>query len=163
MYWKNQTVLSANYEGEMTFWDAANGISDRGICQGDFIYGVTVFHGKLFLINALQVAKIYDRSTWARKLGIPIEKLWDGQEFAVAQKSTRYNFHRQVPLDVTRQLRFCSHRETIELMFIDREREHLDVQTLRGRRELTAQSAELLNGILEGFEELTEERIIREW
>lgn len=162
-YWSQDTVRQNTYHGDWAYWAAGNGFTKRGIYPGDYLFFVTVAQGQLGLLGALQVAHIYKRDTWALLLGASPSRLWAGDEFAVAGKSTRLDYTRQVPLTVTRQIQCYQGEETVGLKFTEPERVHLDRQTLRAMRELTAASAQLLNGLLDEFVEVSQEEMARNW
>lgn len=164
-YWKNNTVDEANYEGERALWAASNGFTRRGIEIGDYIYGVTIKKGKLFLINGIHIGKIYLRDAWAKQIGVNPDELWNAEEFLIAQRSTteHLHFHLEVPIDVTRRLLFFKNACETPLNFVDLNHQYLDRQTLRTIREMPESTALIFNKLLDEFVYVTEDWIIQEF
>jgi hypothetical protein len=164
-YWKNRTIENARDEGKIALFAAANGFVRRGVCIGDYVYGVTVFSGRLFLIKGLQVGNIYSHLSWCQRLGTTSDHLWDSNEFLIAQKATKEYYHLHIQVDITRTLLFYkgSNRLLLPLKFVDQAKSILDCQTLRGIRELPKSTADIFNTFLGEFISLDEDTIIKEW
>jgi len=162
-YWKNKTVDEANNAGQRALWAAATGFVRRGIEVGDYIYGVTVKKGKLFLINGIHIGKIYHRDALAKRIGVNSDELWDAEEFLLAQKSTTKHFDLEVPIDITRRLLFIKDDYETPLNFVDVNHQHLDRQTLRSIREMPESTALIFNFLLDEFVSVTEDWIIQEF
>jgi hypothetical protein len=152
-YWLNETwERNREYaaEGELLNHTGGNLFLKRGIGRGDIVYVVSVIKGALYLCGKLMVEKICDFDEAAAILG---HDPWDAKEHIMAGAATPMNFHRRLPLKLTRQLKLISGRASKSLNF--KAPGYLDEQTLRGVRELDPESAADLDGLLPPFEEVS--------
>lgn len=137
---------SVNTEYEAVNHSAGNSFRKRGVSIGDIVYVVSLADGRLFLGGRMTVRRIVSRAEAAHILGT--DNLWDADEHLIDDESgTPINFHRTLAPEVCRQLRFVSPQsEPKGFFFVSDTR--LDVQTTRGVRELTPDSAALLDRII---------------
>jgi hypothetical protein len=148
-YWSNATwqqhAASAS-AGELPDHAASNLFRARGIQSGDQLYIVTLRHGALYLLTKLRIAAVCDVEEAADHLATAPELLWEAEDHVVADAAAPADFDRTVPLAVAQALRFVSSGETKPLKF--QADDLIDQQTLRGVRELTAESAARLDALL---------------
>jgi hypothetical protein len=148
-YWTNKTCEQSVRDGwHLRPLDHAAGSQflRNGVRVGDDIYVVTVKSGRLFLIARFTVGRITTSDSEARRY-LDYEP-WSAPDHLHAEvgTSTSCNFEREVPLGRARQLRFETKAGTREPLFKDES--HLDQQTMRGVRKLTANSARILEELL---------------
>jgi hypothetical protein len=111
----------------------------------------TSFHwsmGNSFWVVRMTVKQIVSRAEAIRIRNN--ENLYDADEWTIddEEAGTPLNLHRRLAPEVSRQLRFVSPKtEPKGLFFVSESR--LDVQATRGVRELTPESAALLDRIIE--------------
>jgi hypothetical protein len=120
----------------------------RGVESGDYIYIVTNLHGKLYVSARLRVDRIVSYSQAKRELG---QNIWKAKDQILATDGTKWNSNAQVPDVHARALRFGDGQP---LRF--KSPGVLDQQTLRGLRQLSPESAKLLDGVL-GIQNLSSE------
>jgi hypothetical protein len=129
-------------------------ITRAGVAAGDMLYGINVVVGTLFVVGRMKVDRVLTSYDDARALlG---EAAWEMPEHAIAAEGTAtpMYFSRQLPWDLTRQLRLRTADGT-EMPLPMMEEDALDSKALREVRELTEASAKLLDDFLaEDFEEL---------
>lgn len=121
---------------------AGSKFSHRGIQVGDFVYVVAVHQGKLYLLGKMQVGKVVTKDEARQILGM---EPYDAPEHIIASACTLAHLS-EVSLEVAKELRFASGSRKEGLTF--REGDLLDRQTLRGIRELDAESASQLDELL---------------
>lgn len=149
-YWKNETwddhEDSGWFRRHHLEHAAGNLFESRGVGVGDLVYIVTVKQGRLFLGGRMRVEKITAQTECDEYFG---ESLWPASTHLIASKaaSTPMRFDCVVPGELVRRLRFVSHEGPKPPCF-DASGQ-LDRQTLRGVRELTRESAALLDSVLE--------------
>lgn len=147
-YWLNSTWEQDRNEGVERFdYTAGKLFEIRGVRSGDVVYAVTVYSGKLFVCGSVTVGEICDRNQASKIIQTPPQQLWkDATEFIIPSHSTTVNFDIQVPDEITRRLTFITKEGEKSLVF--KSKNHLDQQTLRGVRQLTEESAALLDSVL---------------
>lgn len=148
-YWRNDTweYNRRDYpEGELLDHIAGNIFLQRGVEIGDTIYIVTVNKGKLYLCCKILVDKICGVNEAAADIGKNPEDLWQADEHIAASASTPIHWDFEVPIKITKQLKFLSGDESKHLTFLPNDK--LDQQTLRGVRRLTTESAATLDKLL---------------
>ena len=144
-YWGNDTVEAAQVSGEDYLeYVAGNQFVMRGVEVGDTVYPISVVDGVLFLVGRLEVGSVCDLAEARDKLGYDPD--WKASDYLLANNPSPTYFDLEVPLEVTRRLRFVAGSETEPAKFVSLER--LDRQTMRGVRELTQQSASELEKLL---------------
>lgn len=109
------------------------------------MYVVSLRSGQLLLGGRMTVDRVVPRDKAVRILRN--DNLYDTDDWVIAREGsgTLLHLHRQLAPEIARQLRFASGRS--KLVFVN-ERD-LDRQTLRIPRELTSESALLLDDIIE--------------
>ncbi len=137
-YWKNDTW--ENQRHGMLGHTAGNQFRPAGVQPGDRIFIITVVKGKLRLGGALDVERVVGQQEAEEIFG---EDVWEASDHVLAKKSTPFTPELVVPEDVVRRIRFSKGQAA---KFSSRG--GLDQQTMRGVRELSAASAELLNARL---------------
>jgi hypothetical protein len=151
-YWSNDTYRQARDDGDAGVESLyGNQFRRRGVQAGDLVYIVTVLQGRLFLLCKLRVERVCDEDEAAARFGCEVDDLDDAAEFVFAAASTALRFDVEVPLEWVERLRFVSQSGSLALKFKAPDR--LDEQTLRGVRELTPASAQILDRFLPELEE----------
>lgn len=144
-HWKNRYWRDdVNPEFRPLTASGSDRFRERGVSPSDRLYIVSLANGHLLLGGRLTVERIVTRRKAIEMLGTT--GLYDADEWAMAQRNsgTPLILYRRLAPDVTRQLRVLSPRDgPKELFFVSRN--HLDNQATRGIRELTRESAELLD------------------
>jgi hypothetical protein len=141
-YWKNKI----NPEGNPLRSSGSNMFSKRGVTPGHTVYVVSILDGILLLGGRMIVSEIVSRQELIRRR--KDDRFYDAAEWAVAEPAgSRLDLHRALDPDLTGQLRFIS-RESMPKPPCFRSEGKLDGQTTRGVRELTQESAELLDRII---------------
>jgi hypothetical protein len=137
-YWKNTTLDW--HESDELEHSASNQFRERGVRHGDNIFIVTVIDGNMHLGGVLIVDKLVGKRAAQKKYG---KDVWDASDHVFDHQARPFYKDLVVPPNVVAALRFVGNKE---LVF--KTPRQLDTQTLRGVRELTPESAELLNDIL---------------
>lgn len=147
-YWKNETWkdLRVEQQGDVLDYIGGSQFRQRGMQPEDHVYVLTVIRGQLYLLGKLVIGDLGDIDTIAQQLNTTSSQLWQETDHISASEATPMDFERRVPLELTEQLRLRSGAATRGLVF--KSPGHLDTQTMRTVRELTAESAQLLDSIL---------------
>jgi len=141
-YWRPDV----NREGQPLRSSGSNSFRKRGVTAGDTMYIVSLRGGQLYLGGRMTVKQIISRPEAVRLWND--DSLYDAGEWAVdpEQGGTLIDLHRRLHPALTKRLRFESKDGPKEPCFIsDTE---LDNQATRGVRELTPESAALLDRII---------------
>ncbi len=141
-YWRP----NVNSEGQPVRTSGSNSFRKRGVSVGDSVYVVSLGGGQLYLGGRMTVGRIVTRPEAARLWDN--DNLYDADEWAVdpEQSGTLLDLHRRLDPALTKRLRFETKSGPKGLCFIsDAE---LDNQATRGVRELTPESAALLDRII---------------
>lgn len=138
--------MGVSPEGERLEHVSGNLFRARGVTAGDIIYVVTVFRGTLFLCGKMEVGLICGKKEAASRIGCELEDLWDASEHVLGAAATPMRFDLAVPPEVVRGLGFVSGGKIYPPKFVSSGQ--LDQQTMRGVRELTAESAAALDELL---------------
>ena len=119
----------------------------RGVSSGDIVYIVSVLDGILLLGGSMTVDEVVSRAELVRRRNS--NSFFDVAEWIVAKPGTgtRLDLHREIDPALTRKLLVASRNAQPKHLFF-RADDKLDGQTTRGIREITAESAELLNQII---------------
>jgi len=143
-YWRDEI----NPEGKALAASGSNLFSKRCVRPGDFVYIVSIRDGVLLLGGRMTVGEIVSRPEAVRRRNN--QHLFDTEEWVIAERDsgTRLDLHRELAPDLTKKLRFVSPKSKPKGLFFVSEMQ-LDGQTTRGVRELTAESAELLDQIIQ--------------
>src|SRR5258708_31443787 len=126
--------VSAGDEGQPVQRAWGDKFAARGITDGDIIYFVSIRDGEMYLLARGQVK--------GEILRVPSSGE-GGQEIRL-KNSTPMRLRRKVPSKVAHGLAFAPGRPH----FFFRKNGHLDPQTLRAIRQLTPQSAAMLDQLL---------------
>jgi hypothetical protein len=144
-YWNIATwEQNRHSEGDPLDHAAGNLFRSRGVRPGDFVYVVTVKAGQILLAGRMEVGSVVTRDQAAALLGT--DDLWEAEDHIIGT-GTPMRFDRLVPFEVTEKIRCLVRGKTEKLFF--RTLTELDNQTLRGVRELSPDSARLLDALLE--------------
>ena len=142
-YWRPEI----NREGQPVRSSGSNNFRKRGVSVGDIVYVVSLRTGQLYLGGRMTVKEIVLRPEAVRLLNN--DNLYDAEEWIVGpdQTGTPLHLRRRLSPTLAKQIRFESKAGPQKLRFVsDTE---LDNQTTRGVRELTRDSAALLDRIIE--------------
>lgn len=142
-YWKAEN-WTGNKGGDPLHFSGGS-FTRRQVSRGDALYVISLRHGQLLLGGRMTVAEIVSRREAIRLRGR--SDLYRADEWVQAQDGSGTPLHhsRELAPDVSRLLRFESRRP--KLLFVDDQ--NLDRQTLRAVRELTKESARLLDEIIQ--------------
>jgi hypothetical protein len=136
-----------NTEFEPIDGSGSNKFGERGVAPGDFVYIVSLSAGHLYLGGRMPVKRIVSRDEAIRIFGT--DNLYDNDEWVVDEdkSGTPLHLHRRLAPAVTKQI-VCIMADGSErgLCFVDES--NLDNQATRGVRQLTPESAELLDRII---------------
>lgn len=148
-FWNAET----NGANRRVYTSASNGFLKRGVTPGDTIYVISQHEGRLYLGGRMTVNRIVSRREAIALFGN--KNLYDATEFAIGSErdGTILRYDRVLALDLTKCLRFLTREGERGASFVSRTR--LDNQALRGIRELTSQTAALLDEVLELTDDLT--------
>jgi hypothetical protein len=131
-FWRNEV----NAENEPLSSAYGSQFSKRGIKSGDFVYVVSLRDGRLMIGGRMTVGDIVPPEAKKR------------DEWLHAQEGTGTPLHlnRRLPRGLAKALRLVSSGSKVKSLLFDRyDKTRLDVQTTRGIRELTMESAARLN------------------
>ena len=154
-YWSSKRIKKKKFmqerKGKPLVRTAGKRFHSRNVKRGDFIYVVTAKEGIMYLIARMQVGDIVTKAEAESRF--PEDVVWDAEEQVIAFEgtSTAQTFDRSVPTKLVRQLRFvlASGDRTPLVMY---KNGLLDKQTLRNVRELSEESAKLLETIIHDTE-----------
>jgi len=152
-YWKNRTWEDHDKSGWFQRHNlehiAGNLFFELGVGVGDFVYAVTVQKGFLYLGGRMKVEKVATQAESDEFFG---EQLWPASTHLIASKmaSTPMRFDRVVPETLVERLNFISREGMVQMPLLFVAPGRLDKQALRGVRELTPESAGLLDSVLAG-------------
>jgi hypothetical protein len=151
-YWRPDV----NREGMPIRSSGSNSFQKRGVSKGNSVYVVSLSGGQLYLGGRMIVKDIVPRHVAVRLWGS--DNLYDADEWIVDpdEQGTPLHLHRRLAPALTKRLRFESKAGPKEPFFIsDTE---LDNQATRGVRELTRESAALLDRVIEVTDRLPRSR-----
>lgn len=147
-YWSNPTYklhAESDWESHLFYHTAGERFTRRGVKEGDSIYGVTILKGRLYLLGKMKIGEIiYSDDEAAQKLDYDP---YPASEHLFAELCTPMTFDNEVPIEVTKGLKFRTAQGYNGLKFVSED--HLDTQTLRSIRQLHSMSAEKLDAYLE--------------
>jgi hypothetical protein len=147
-YWQQSLWRDeVNKEFEPIDCSLSNTFRRRGVSRGDVAYIVSLADGKLFLGGRLTVRQIVSRSDAKRIL--QTDNLYRANDCIIDQESgTSLHLRRRLASELSRQLQFISKKsQPNQLCFVSASR--LDGQAIRGIRELTQESAAILDRIIQ--------------
>jgi hypothetical protein len=152
-YWRQLTAHQQEQDFPGSRFDHTGGnlFRKRGVEPGDFMYGWSISAGNLYLIGRMQVGRYVSQQVANAHYEEYGCGAWpaDDHVFAADGTATTEHFDRTVPLAIIEQLLFVSPKGDKPPKFVTPGR--LDQQTLRGVRQLTQESAALLNSIIEDY------------
>jgi RimJ/RimL family protein N-acetyltransferase len=122
----------------------------RGLKSDDWVYIITVVEGKLHLVVKYEVEKVMSYEE-ARAEFAPDYKIDPKADHLLTAEATLYSFEPPIDLEVTQALRLLEKGQAKPLPFEDEALLNLNPNKLRGVREITCESAELLDGFVEQF------------
>ena len=156
-YWRD----FVNTEHTPITSSGSNLFTRRGVSPGDKVYIVTIIERQLFLGGRMTVREIVSRDQAVRAL--KRNTLFPANDWILGDKKqgTPLVLNRRLAPELARQLRFVSKGSKPNgLFFIDAAKTNLDVQSTRGVRELTANSAELLERIIGATDRLKDSGVL---
>lgn len=132
--------------GEPFNHTAGNLFRKRDVKSCDFVYSWSFSEGRLLLGARMQVDRLVSQK---EANALYKEGAWEAADHVVAKArtGTRIRYDRPVPASVIRKLKFISSNGIRPPKF--NRAGKVDPQTFRGVRELTRESAALLDGLLE--------------
>ncbi len=142
-YWRPDV----NNEGEPVCSSGSNNFHKRDVSVGDFVYIVSLSEGYLYLGGRMIVEEIISRQEAVRRW--KDDNLYDAEEWIVGpeESGTLLNLKRRLAPALTKQLRFES-KKGLKAPYFVSDTTKLDNQTTRGVRELTRESATILDRII---------------
>lgn len=147
-HWQNKYWRAdINQMHELIGHSAGNSFRKRGVSPGDIVYIVSLMNGQLMLGGKMAVGQILNHKQAVEYL--ENEYLYEADEHLVAveRSGTPLHLHRQLEPQVTKRLRFQSKDGPKAPFFVSESK--LDNQATRGTRELTEESANLLDAIID--------------
>ena len=147
-HWQNRLWHpDINPEYDAVDCSASNNFTKRGVSVGDVVYIVSLAEGQLMLGGRMVVGQIVSYQKALRILRT--DNLYEADDVVIAQErtGTPLNLHRRLSPALTKKLRFKSKDGPREPFFVSET--ELDRQATRGVRELTPESAALLDRIIE--------------
>jgi hypothetical protein len=137
-YWKNTTWRLEDDPAPLRF-AASNQFAKRGVSPGDRVFVITNDGGRLLLGAALDVAAVLSPAAAKREFGSDV---WLASHYIKARSPAKFTRENVVPTKIVRALRFEGGGQVVF------QGSKIHQQTLRGVRELTTESAELLDRLL---------------
>jgi hypothetical protein len=125
---------------------ASNRFIERGVRSGDLLYVWSFVEGRLLLIGRMEVDAIVSYQEAVRRFGTSdfSDRL---SEHAIARSTTEKRFSRELSQEIIRRLVFISPNSKITPPKF-RSANEPDPQTFRGIRQLSPESAALLDRII---------------
>jgi hypothetical protein len=140
-YWRNSEPHWREKEYRTLELAASNLFRARGVESGATVYIVTIINGRVHLGGALRVDSVIGLRAAQKRFG---KDIWEATDYILARNPQMFNRGLVVPMSTVQALRFVGDKA---LVF--KSPEQLDTQTLRGVRELTSESARMLEVLLE--------------
>jgi hypothetical protein len=156
-YWNKESAEEAEFLAEQgdPYMDhiASNQFDLRNVEIGDYVFAVNTQAGSMRVLGFMQVGEVMDYREAGAKLDYPVRS--DVQDHLIAKEGTALSIICEVPMDIVERLRFVRFDDPMRppraLAFSKANPELLDSQTLRGVRNLTPDSAELLNNFVSKY------------
>ena len=146
-YWRPDV----NDEGEPVSSSWSNQFRRRGVASGDIAYIISMSGGQLYLGGRMTVKLVLSKSEFARLRALDIDSLFDAAEECILdpdeETGTLLHLRRRLSPTLTKQIRFQTSSGPKEPFFVNKT--DLDKQATRGIRELTPESAEFLDRIID--------------
>ena len=151
-HWQNrnwQDEVQVNHAGRPLSASADTRFNDGRVSPGDVVYVVSMRDGQLYLGGRINVSAVVNRRRAAQFLGTTQNELWDAAAWIIdeTRSGTPLNVRRRLAPEFMRQLRCMFADGETRGLFFDTPT-HLNVQATRGIRELTPDSAALLDRVL---------------
>jgi len=136
-----------NTEGQPVTASGSNSFRKRGVSVGDSVYIISLSAGQLYIGGRMAVKQIVSRQEALTLLNR--DNLYDAREWIVdpEESGTLLHLHRRLSPALTRQLRFVSGPNKKEPCFVSDT--DLDNQATRGVRQISLESATLLDRIID--------------
>src|SRR5215471_5970457 len=152
-YWLEETCRweKEHYAGQPFKHTASNLLRKRGVKPGDFIYGWSFNDGKLYIIGRMQVGRFVTQREADALYKSAEDWAWEATDhvFAKPGTATPMTFNKVVPPNLVRKLSFLDPTGEVKSpKFIANGK--ADPQTFRAVRELTPETAVLLDRLLDG-------------
>jgi hypothetical protein len=147
-HWQNRLWRhEVNPEGQPLDSSGSNNFRKRGVSVGDVAYIVSLKAGQLYLGGRMTVKQIVSRQDAVRLF--KTENLYEAEDWIIdpMRDGSPLHLHRRLSPAITKRLRFVSKEGPKEPYFVSDSA--LDNQATRGVRELTGESAALLDRIIE--------------
>lgn len=130
-YWKNDT-WEDHEVGDPIPYAASSHFGRCGVSRGDLVFIITNSNGCLHIGAVVEVSDVLNREQALRTLG---DKIWPASHYIRTETPPLFTPDRQVPSSVAREIQFVGDKKIVFRGSV------IDRQTLRGVRELTAESA----------------------
>ena len=140
-YWRNTEPNWHDTEYRSLEHAASNVFKARGVEAGATVYIVTILNGQVHLGGALLVDAVIGLRAARKRFN---QNVWEGTDHIVTRDPQPFNRDLILPMSTVKALRFLPDKP-----LIFKSPDVLDTQTLRGVRELTPESAELLVNVLQ--------------
>jgi hypothetical protein len=142
---KEYRLHRAKGDGRPLRHAASNRFSDHGIRSGDKLYVWSFVQGRLLLLGRMEVDAIVSNEEAVRRLRVS-DFPSNFSDHAIARSCTDKQFGHEVPVNIIRQLAFISPDGEVSAPKF-RSKDEPDPQTFRGVRQITPDSANLLDGV----------------
>jgi hypothetical protein len=143
-WFAEQEILESNPQARLFDYTASSLFRKRGISAGDSLYLVTVLSGKLYLAGKMEVGEVVSLDEARRRF--PGKRVWGVPDHLFARRVTPLDYAFSVPVSITARLLFYKAGKPATLKFS--KPGWLDSQTLRGIRQMPAETAEKLDRLL---------------
>jgi hypothetical protein len=99
---------SESEDSNLISYAASNKFTSNGVTEGSIVFIVTVIEGELFLGGFIKVFKILNKSSAAKYLAVDEHKLWEADEYIVAEKGKEELFlnDNKIPSSISHKLEF---------------------------------------------------------
>lgn len=148
-HWQNRnwTTEDPSTAPEPLEYSGSNLHLKRGVAAGDIVYIVSLQNGQLLLGGRLTVGEIVSRDEAVARVGH--NRLWDASDWIVAERDsgTPFDTRRRLAPGIARELHFVSQKAGTRRLCFNAD-DYLNNQATRGIRELTRESARLLDDII---------------
>lgn len=145
-YWK--PLENVERIGQPLQHIANDNTAGRGVEVGSTVFCVCCKDGKPFLVARMKIDRI---TTDLEEVDAFLGRRSNFRErsdhcLCSKEHGSIVDFEREIPLDIARRLRFSSVRDRLKWQ----DDERIDGQTLRTMRQLTEESTDLLNRLIDG-------------
>lgn len=147
-WFEEQEELENNPQSQLFNYTASSLFRKRGVAAGDQLYLVTVFSGVLYVAGKMEIDEIVSFEEAALRLNTT--KLFKVSDHLFARRVTPLDYTRDIPVQITARLKFFRASKPAPLKFS--QPGWLDSQTLRGIRQMPAETAAKLDEFLPPLE-----------